>query len=130
MIEGDLSDRSAIERGVERSDAVFHVAAVYKVGIPASEREAMHEANVAGTERVLDAAQQAGVARVVYVSTGNVYGNTKGQVVDEAYRPPAAARLPLAIRPHEVRSSPARARADREGRADRDRDAWGRLRAR
>ena len=85
VIEGDLSDRAAIERGVEGSDAVFHVAATYKVGIPASERGAMHEANVGGTERVLDAPAQPGVARIVYVSTGNVYGNTKGHVVDEAY---------------------------------------------
>jgi dihydroflavonol-4-reductase len=45
----------------------------------------MRDANVGGTERVLDAAIEAGVPRIVYVSTGNVYGNTKGQVVDETY---------------------------------------------
>jgi nucleoside-diphosphate-sugar epimerase len=33
----------------------------------------------------LDAAVDAGVGRIVYVSTGNVYGNTNGQVVDESY---------------------------------------------
>jgi nucleoside-diphosphate-sugar epimerase len=46
----------------------------------------MRAANVAGTERVLDAAIEAGVARIVYVSTANVFGNTKGAVVDETYR--------------------------------------------
>ncbi|MBV9922279.1 MAG: NAD-dependent epimerase/dehydratase family protein [Pseudonocardia sp.] len=85
IVEGDLSDVAAIRRGAEGADAVFHVGATYKVGIPAREREAMTDANVHGTERVLDAAAQAGVQRIVYVSTGNVYGNTQGQVVDESY---------------------------------------------
>jgi dihydroflavonol-4-reductase len=84
-VEGDLSNEDAIKRGVEGCDAVFHVGATYKVGIPNSEHEAMYDANVRGTERVIDAAVEAGVARIVYVSTGNVYGNTRGQVVDEGY---------------------------------------------
>jgi dihydroflavonol-4-reductase len=85
-VEGDLSDEEAIRKGVEGCDAVFHVGAVYKVGIPKSEQEPMWDANVGGTERVLDAAHDAGVPRTVYVSTVNVFGNTKGEVVDESYR--------------------------------------------
>ena len=85
LVEGDLSDPEAIRRGTAGSDAVFHIGALYKVGIPASEHAAMYDANVRGTERVLDAAREAGVARIVYVSTGNVYGNTRRQVVDESY---------------------------------------------
>jgi nucleoside-diphosphate-sugar epimerase len=46
----------------------------------------MWDANVGLTTRVLDAAQDAGIARLVYVSTLNVFGNTHGQVVDETYR--------------------------------------------
>ena len=86
LVEGDLSSDDAIRRGVEGCDAVFHIAAVYKVGIPDSERAAMRDANVGGTERVLDAAVDAGVARIVYVSTVGVFGNTHGQVVDETYK--------------------------------------------
>ncbi|HWE33232.1 MAG TPA: NAD-dependent epimerase/dehydratase family protein [Solirubrobacteraceae bacterium] len=85
IIAGDLSDQQAIERGVTGADAVFHIGAMYKVGIPARERPAMYDTNVGGTERVLDAAAAAGVKRIVYVSTGNVYGNTQGKVVDETY---------------------------------------------
>jgi nucleoside-diphosphate-sugar epimerase len=85
IIEGDLSDVAAIRSGAQGADAVFHIGATYKVGVPRSEHAAMHDANVSGTERVLDAAIEAGVARVVHVSTGNVYGNTHGQVVDESY---------------------------------------------
>ena len=86
VVEGDLSSTDAIRRGMQGCDAVFHVAAVYKVGIPASERDAMYEANVRGTERVLDAAIEANAKRIVYVSTVGVFGNTHGKVVDETYR--------------------------------------------
>jgi dihydroflavonol-4-reductase len=89
LAEGDLSSSDAIRQGVEGCDSAFHVAAVYKVGIPKSAHEAMYDSNVRGTERVLDAAFQAGVGRIVYVSTINVFGNTRGEVVDEAYERPA-----------------------------------------
>ena len=46
---------------MEGCDAVIHAAAIYEVGIPASERQAMREANVGGTERVLGAALEAKV---------------------------------------------------------------------
>jgi dihydroflavonol-4-reductase len=85
LLEGSLSDDAAIRRGVQGADAVLHVGAAYKVGIPRSQRPALEDANVRGTERVLDAALDAGVRRVVHVSTGNVYGNTRGRVVDESY---------------------------------------------
>src|SRR4051812_32420968 len=53
-VEGDLSSTVAIRRGADRCDAVIHAGAVYKVGIPASERADMVDTNVHGTERVLD----------------------------------------------------------------------------
>ena len=86
LVEGDLSDAAAIARGVEGAEAVIHAGAVYKVGVPKSEFPAMFDANVAGTERVLDAAVSAGVSKVVYVSTCAVFGNTRGQVVEEGFK--------------------------------------------
>ena len=51
------------------------------------ERASGHgDANVGATARVLDAAIAAGVPRIVYVSTVNVFGDTHGQLVDETYR--------------------------------------------
>lgn len=79
-----LSDRDGLRKAMDGCDAVFHLAAVYKVGISRSERAGMYEANVRGTENVLDAARD--VPRVVHVSTVNVFGNTRGRIVDETYR--------------------------------------------
>jgi dihydroflavonol-4-reductase len=70
------------------ADAVFHVAGDYRIGIPAGERPAMYASNVDGTRAVLEAAAAAGIRRVVHVSTANVFGNTRGRVVDETYRRP------------------------------------------
>ena len=85
---GDLSDRAALAAGMEGCDAVIHGAAVYEVGIPKSERPAMYEANVVGTENTLGAALDAGIGKVVYVSTVGAFGNTSGEVVDESYEHP------------------------------------------
>src|SRR6266545_90928 len=81
LVVGTLADTDAIRAGMEGCDAAIHGAAVYEVGIPASAHQAMFEANVVGTENVLRAALEAKVARVVYISTVAVFGNTAGQVV-------------------------------------------------
>lgn len=89
LIAGDLGNEAAIREGMQGCDAAIHAAAVYEVGIPASQRPAMREANVGGTERVLGAVLQEGIGKVVYVSTVGVFGNTHGQIVDETYQHPA-----------------------------------------
>lgn len=86
LAEGDLGSRRSLAEGMRGCDAVFHVAADYRVGIPESERASMFEVNVEGTRSVLDAA--AGVARIVHVSTNSVLGNTRGRIVDETYTRP------------------------------------------
>ena len=85
IVPGDLSQREAMQEAMVGCDGVFHVAAVYAVGIPKSQQAAMLSSNVEGTANTLDAAVAAGVPRILYVSTCNVFGNTGGQVVDETY---------------------------------------------
>ena len=86
VVAGDLGSETAIRATMSGCDAVIHLAGSYRVGIPASERPAMYEANVALTERVLDAAISLGIPRIVTASTVNVFGNTRGRIVDEKYR--------------------------------------------
>jgi len=88
LVEGDLASMpaDALRAAVDGADALFHLAGSYRIGIPATEHVAMHQANVGATRAVLDAALAAGVPRTVYISTANVYGDTHGRVVDETYR--------------------------------------------
>lgn len=89
IVGGDLGDERAIHEGMRGCDAVIHAAAMYEVGIPAGVRPAMRDANVGGTERVLSAALEEKIPKVVYVSTVGAFGNTGGRIVDESYQHPA-----------------------------------------
>ena len=88
LISGDLGDSEALRSGMEGCDGLVHAAAMYEVGIPAKQHPAMYEANVRGSERVLQATLDAKVGKVVYVSTVGTFGNTHGKVVDESYEHP------------------------------------------
>jgi dihydroflavonol-4-reductase len=86
LVRNDLSDVASLTGLARGADGLIHAAGSYRVGIPVSARPAMLDANLGTTERVLDAAIAAGVPRIVYLSTINAYGNTRGRVVDETYR--------------------------------------------
>ncbi len=88
LVAGDLGDGDAIRAGLEGCDAAVHAAAMYEVGIPESQHQAMFDANVTGTERVLEAALDAKTPRIVHVSTCGVFGDTHGKIVDETYEHP------------------------------------------
>lgn len=86
VIEDDLSDVDQMTEAMKEVDAAIHAAGSYRVGITRQERGAMWDANIGTTTRFLDAAEAARTSRIVYVSTVGIFGNTKGKVVDEAYR--------------------------------------------
>jgi dihydroflavonol-4-reductase len=88
LVQGDLTDLAAIRRGMEGCDAVFHLAADYRVGVRPQAHPKMQDTNVGGTRRVLDTAIELGVKKIVYVSTIAAFGNTRGEIVDETYRHP------------------------------------------
>ena len=85
LVYGDLANENALRTGMQGADAVIHGAAMYEIGLDKRQREAMHEANVRGTAHVLSTARAAAIPRTVYLSTVAVFGNTRGQVVDESY---------------------------------------------
>src|SRR4029079_12273109 len=86
LMPSDLSSTAQLTVQMRGADAVIHAAGSYRIGVKPSERDAMWDANVGATERVLDAATAAEVARIVYVSTVNVFGDTNGELVDESYQ--------------------------------------------
>lgn len=83
LVTGDLDDAAVLQEAMEGCVAVFHGAAVYKIGVTEDECRDMHRTNVDGTATVFEASAAAGVARVVYVSTVNCFGDTSGRVLDE-----------------------------------------------
>lgn len=66
---GNLADAEGLRLAIRGCDLVIHTAA--KAGVWGSYRE-YHQANVQGTQNVLDACLRAGVARMVYTSSPSV----------------------------------------------------------
>lgn len=64
-LRGDLADRDALRALVEGAEAVLHVAGVVNTLDPMG----FQLGNVAGTEALVEAAEQAGVRRLVFVSS-------------------------------------------------------------
>ena len=86
LVRDDLSDVARLTGILAGADGLVHAAGSYRIGISASDRPTMWDANVGTATRTIDAAIAAGVARIVDVSTVNVFGDTHGRIVDEGYR--------------------------------------------
>lgn len=66
-VRGDITDRPSLDTALERCDALFHAAADYRLWTPDPQR--LYQTNVQGTRNVLEAAQRAHIARIVYTSS-------------------------------------------------------------
>jgi len=64
---GDLRDREALRSALQGADAVIHTAALVKMWV--RDRRDFWRVNVEGLQNLLQAAEQAGVQRVVYTSS-------------------------------------------------------------
>ena len=80
-VQGDLQDRTSLDRAVTGCEVVYHVAADYRLWT--KQPDEMFRTNVEGTRGVLEAARSAGVERVVYTSTVGCIGVPPGGVGDE-----------------------------------------------
>jgi len=79
---GDITRRDSLRPPMAGVDGVFHAAAWYKIGV---RNPAAPEINIEGTRNVLETARDLKIPRVVYVSTIGVFGDTRGEIVDESY---------------------------------------------
>lgn len=83
VVSGDITDTGSMRKGMEDSDVVFHLAGWYKLGAPDwTQAEII---NVRGTRKVLGLAHELGVPKIIYTSTIAVFGDTKGELVDESF---------------------------------------------
>jgi len=77
MVSGNLANPSAVRRAMAGVNVVFHEAALTSVAMSLDDPALVNQVNVDGTLNVLIAARDAGVQRVVYASSGLVYGATE-----------------------------------------------------
>jgi UDP-glucose 4-epimerase len=86
LVEGDIRDRALLGEVMHGVDVVFHQAALRITQCAAEPRLAL-EVLVDGTFNVLDAAVEAGVAKVVAASSASVYGSADAFPTTEAHHP-------------------------------------------
>ncbi|RMF41846.1 MAG: NAD-dependent epimerase/dehydratase family protein [Anaerolineae bacterium] len=92
---GDVNDRPKLWTLLQGVDCVYHLAA--RVSVPESvlyPRE-YNAVNVGGTVSLMEAMRDVGVKRVVYISSGAVYGDQMQQPLREDMRPKP--RSPYAV---------------------------------
>jgi UDP-glucose 4-epimerase len=73
LVREDIRDRDAVHKAMQGMDAVIHLAALRITACAGQPREAM-EVMCNGSFNVVEAAQDAGVKRVVAASSASVYG--------------------------------------------------------
>lgn len=76
---GDLLDRQSLGVAVRGIDAVVHCAAFFRGATP----EQAHAVNDLGTRHLASVARAAAVKRLVFTSTGLVYGSNGGRLAGE-----------------------------------------------
>jgi UDP-glucose 4-epimerase len=84
---GDVSDRPKLWTLLQDVDCVYHLAARVLVSESILYPRRYNEVNVGGTVSVMEAMRDAGVRRVVFTSSGAVYGEQADQPVREDQRP-------------------------------------------
>ena len=80
-LRGDIRDPDGVRALVAGADVVVHAAAALPIQ---ASRASIRSVNVGGTENVLHAAHEAGVRRVVFISSTAVYGVPEKHPIEES----------------------------------------------
>ena len=74
VVEGSVMDNRLLQDLMKGTDYVFHLAALWLFECVHEPRKAL-DVNIGGTFNVIEAAQKAGVKKIVYSSSASVYGD-------------------------------------------------------
>jgi dihydroflavonol-4-reductase len=88
VCEGDLTQPESLTPALQDCEALFHVAADYRLGV--RDFDQLYRTNVDGTRAILAAARAAGVQRIVYTSSVAAVGIPKDGT-------PGAEQTPVAL---------------------------------
>ncbi|MBV8810029.1 MAG: NAD-dependent epimerase/dehydratase family protein [Acidobacteriaceae bacterium] len=80
-VTGDLREPDSLAKAVSGCDLVFHVAADYRLW--SKNPQDLYQSNVEGTQNLMQAAEDAGVERIVYTSTVGCIGMPRNREGDE-----------------------------------------------
>ena len=76
LVKGSITDLPLLKEVFQGVQYVFHLAAIASVPWSIKDPQLSHEVNATGTLKVLLAAKDSGVSKVIYSSSAAVYGDT------------------------------------------------------
>ena len=85
--QGDIMDRPTLWSLLQDVECVFHLAARVAVQESILYPREYNQTNVGGTVSLMEAMRDVGVERVVFTSSGAVYGEQESQPLQESLRP-------------------------------------------
>ncbi len=94
-VVADVADKSVVEKAVSGVRCVVHLAAARAVGLSIEDPVESDRVNTGGTIKVLTAARDAGVEKVVFGSSSSVYGGLADLPTPETA--PLCPRSPYAV---------------------------------
>lgn len=85
LVRGDITDAAALDAALAhyRPAAVIHLAGLIVASESVAQPARYHQANVTGTQVLLDAMQRHGIDRIVFSSTAAVYGEPQAAPIRE-----------------------------------------------
>ncbi|MFC1527733.1 NAD-dependent epimerase/dehydratase family protein [Candidatus Neomarinimicrobiota bacterium] len=81
IIQGDVTDKESLLKGMDGCDWVAHLASSFVFWIP--DDKVFIDVNITGTKNVMESALENGISKVVYISSATVYGNAKWPITEE-----------------------------------------------
>ena len=85
VFQGDIRDQDSLQRAIDRTDIIFHLAALIAIPYSYDAPLSYVRTNVEGTLNVLQGALRHGVERVVHTSTSEVYGSARTIPISETH---------------------------------------------
>lgn len=79
LTAGDLRDVESVRRAVEGAEAIYHLAGL--VSFDPRDGRAMYELHVEGTRRLLEAASESSVSRIILASTSGTLAVSKHEAI-------------------------------------------------
>lgn len=87
FIRGDINDRPKLWTLLQGIDCVYHLAARVLVSESVLYPREYNHVNVGGTVTLMEAMRDVGVRRVVFISSGAIYGHQENQPLREDFAP-------------------------------------------
>ncbi len=79
LVYGDVTDPASVQSAMKDIDIVYHSAGLTYMGDSDSKKDVLYRINVLGTRNIMQAALEAGVKRVLHVSSISAVGIARGK---------------------------------------------------